>query len=599
MFCRQLVPISLLCLFSHLQSAEETAIFPLKDVKRGMTGEWRTVIAGTKIETFKLRVLGVQKNFAGPRRPVIICEALDEENKLSGPVAGMSGSPVYIKKKLLGAYAYGFMMSKQQAIIGVTPIAQMLEVVENYGAGEVTASRPAQPSPALIQHPIPAPQGLEDNSFPNLNPELQHIQQFLKPVPTPLFVSGFSARTLKEFEDDIATMGMDIVQAPTAGVGDKDESFDPPLVPGAPVAGVLMDGDFSISGVGTITWRKGNRILAFGHPFFQEGPVEIPMAGAEVLTVVRSVSKSFKLSNVGPIKGSIYQDRLTAIAGEIGRETPITKMSIHIQPQDGPKRTLTSKIFNHRRMSPTFCAMALMESINNSMDTENDQSFQVTSTLRIAGHEPLVFKNYGSNSSAVLGAARGVRSAFSQIVNNPFNTPMVEEVTFDVSIHNKIDYSVLKTVSLRSGNRPKAGDKVKLGLELAHHKADRETLVIEIPIPKGYSGERLVLFAGDAGSAKKIDLPANGEITSLDDIIDRLRIQYDNRLIHLKLLRRTRGLNLRGAILPELPPSVYEIYTSDTRGEIISNIRQTTIWETTIPVKGEFRGSYSFPLDIR
>jgi hypothetical protein len=158
---------------------------------------------------------------------------------------------------------------------------------------------------------------------------------------------------------------------------------------------------------------------------------------------------------------------------------------------------------------------------------------------------------------------------------------------------------VLKTVSLRSGNRPKAGDKVKLGLELAHHKADRETLVIEIPIPKGYSGERLVLFAGDAGSAKKIDLPANGEITSLDDIIDRLRIQYDNRLIHLKLLRRTRGLNLRGAILPELPPSVFEIYTSDTRGEIISNIRQTTIWETTIPVKGEFRGSYSFPLDIR
>jgi len=102
MFCRQLVPISLLCLFSHLQSAEETAIFPLKDVKRGMTGEWRTVIAGTKIETFKLRVLGVQKNFAGPRRPVIICEALDEENKLSGPVAGMSGSPVYIKKSCWG-----------------------------------------------------------------------------------------------------------------------------------------------------------------------------------------------------------------------------------------------------------------------------------------------------------------------------------------------------------------------------------------------------------------------------------------------------------------------------------------------------------------
>ena len=599
MFCRKLIPTFVLVLFSHLLCAEETEIFPLKDVKRGMTGEWRTVVSGTKIETFKLRVLGVQKNFAGPRRPVIICEALDEENKLSGPVAGMSGSPVYIKKKLLGAYAYGFMMSKQQAIIGVTPIAQMLEVVENYEAGELATKQPIQPSPALIHPQAPASPALDDHSFYSLNPELKHIQQFLKPVPTPLFVSGFSARTLKEFEDDLAIMGMDIVQAPAAGNRENNKDFDPPLVPGAPVAGVLMDGDFSISGVGTITWRKGNRLLGFGHPFFQEGPVEIPMAGAEVLTVVRSVSRSFKLSNVGPVKGSIYQDRLTAIAGEIGRETPSTKLSIHIHPQDGPKRTLTSTIFNHRRMSPTFCAMALMESINDSMDTENDQSFQITSTLLVEGYKPLIYKNYGSGSSGILSAARGIRTAFSQIVDNPFSTPMVEEVSFDIRIHNKIDYSVLKTVSLRSGNKPKEGDKVKLGLELAHHKADRETLIIEIPIPKGYSGERLVLFAGDAASAKKIDLPNNGEITSLNDIIDRLRIQNDNRLIHLKLLRSTRGLNLRGAILPELPPSMYELYTSDTRGEIISNIRQTSIWETTIPVKGEFRGSYSFPLDIR
>ena len=119
-----------------------------------------------------------------------------------------------------------------------------------------------------------------------------------------------------------------------------------------------MDGDFSIAGVGTITWREGDKLLGFGHPFLQDGAVSIPMAGAEILTVVQSVSRSFKLSNVGKIKGTIYQDRLTAIAGEIGRETPRTELSIQIQPANTPAYTLRSNVFQQPRMTPNFVAMA-------------------------------------------------------------------------------------------------------------------------------------------------------------------------------------------------------------------------------------------------
>ena len=595
MFCRQLIPtIAIWLVTLTTASAEETEVFPLKDVKRGLLGEWRTVVSGTKIETFKLRVLGVQQNFAGPRRAVIICEALDDDNKLSGPVAGMSGSPVYIKKKLVGAYAYGFMMSKEQAIIGVTPIEQMLEVAENYGPKEL-ASAPAR---------TVRPQGFgEAIAIPSQDPvrpgALDHIQQFLKPVPTPLFVSGFSARTLKHFEKDLASMGMEIVHAPASGPADQREGFDPPLVPGAPVAGVLMDGDFSMTGVGTITWRKGNRLLAFGHPFMQEGPVHIPMAGAEILTVVRSVSRSFKLSSVGPVKGMIYQDRLTAIAGEIGMEAPSTKVTIHIHPEIGPKRTLRSNLFCHKGRSPTLCAMALLESISGSMDTEAEQSFEVTSTLRIDGHDPLVYQDSGTGNAGVLKAALGLRSAFSQIVNNPYETPMVREVTFDVRIRNQVDYSILKSISLRTGSQPKAGGTVKVGLELAHHKAARETRILEVPIPKDYAGERLVLFIGDADAASGQDTPTSPDITGLDDILDGLRLRRDNRRIFIKLLRRSKGLALQGTSLPDLPASIQQIYSSDTRGELLRSIRQTTIWETSIPVQGEFQGSYSYPLDIR
>ncbi len=600
MLFRKILPLlsALVLSGSHLAAADDK-IFPLKDVKRGMLGEWRTVIAGTKIESFKLRVLGVQNNFAGPRRPVIICEALDDQNKLSGPVAGMSGSPVYIKNKLLGAYAYGFMMSKQQAIIGVTPIEQMLEVVENYGPGNGIAKNARVPSKALAQTPVEEKPDEANGGATGNQLDFKTIQSLLKPAPTPLFVSGFSARTLKHFEDDLAGLGVEILQAPTAGPAEEGEVFDPPLVPGAPIAGVLMDGDFSMAGVGTITWRKDNRLLAFGHPFFQEGAVEIPMAGAEVLTVVRSVSRSFKLSKVGPVKGSIYQDRLTAIAGEIGRETPCTKVTINIHPENAEKRTLRSNLFCQRRMSPMLCAMALMESISSSMDTELDQSFEVDTTLILDGHKPLVYQDFGNGSSGIMRAAMGLRSAFGKIVDNPFETPMVKEITFNVKIHNEVNYSILKKIGLRSGKRPRGGEKVKLELELAHYQSELEALTIEVPIPEGFSGERLVVFVGDADDASKIDLPSTGDVTSLEDILTRLRLKRDNRHVHVKLLKRSYGLNLRGAILPELPPSVYQLYTSDTRGEIVRPIRQTTIWETTIPVKGDFRGNYSFPLDIR
>ena len=577
-----LLPV--LFLLTHLLPAQDFEIYPLKDIKRGLMGEWRTVINGTQIEQFKLRVLGVQQNFAGPRRPVIICEALDDRNRLSGPVSGMSGSPVYIDGKLVGAYAYGFMMAKEQAIIGVTPIEQMLEVIDNYGPGKPTAAK----APA------------ESGTGPEPEPLTQDYLPFLKPLPTPLFVSGFSEKTLQHFAPELKKDGLEIMAAPSSGTASENAPvIDPPLVPGAPVAGVFMDGDFSIAGVGTITWRKDNKILGFGHPFLQDGAVEIPMAGAEILTVVRSISRSFKLSNTGPVKGTIYQDRLTAIAGEVGKETKRTELEIHIQPADTPSYTLKSNVFRHNSITPNLIAMAMAEAISQSMNTEAEQTFQVRSILEIPGHDPLVFQDTGSGSSGALRAAFQLRSAYSQLLNNPFETPTIPKIRFEVLIRNAEEYSILKKISLRSTNTPRDGQKAKIGLELAHYQKPPEIRTLEIPIPKGYSGQRLVLWVGDAASADEIDLPSTGDVTSLKDILTRLRYRKDNSQMHVKFIKATRGLNLHGGILTELPPSVYEIYNSDTRGEIIRTINTTTVWETQFPVEGFFKGSYSFPLDIR
>ena len=303
------------------------------------------VVSGTRIDSFPMEVVGVAENFIGPQRPVIICKGLDATNKLTGPVAGMSGSPVYIDGKLIGAYAYGFLYPKDQDLFGVTPIEDMLEVESNYPP----TSAPSGKSGLAQTEAGPAPRWTTSPVLAAGLPSLETLQSTMKPVPTPLFVSGISERTLARFKSRIEEQGLELMQAPS---GRATHDFDNDLKPGSAVSGVLMSGDFDFAGTGTVTWRHGNRILAFGHPFLQNGPIEMPMASAEILAVVQAVTRSFKLPNIGPVVGSIYQDRLTAIAGEIGRTSPTTHFELHLESVGGRERLFQGEMFEHERLPP-------------------------------------------------------------------------------------------------------------------------------------------------------------------------------------------------------------------------------------------------------
>ncbi|HEV2320167.1 MAG TPA: hypothetical protein VGV18_10485, partial [Verrucomicrobiae bacterium] len=317
------ITLALALSFAVLARANgSTPIMPLADIKPGMKGEWHTVVSGTRIDSFPMQVVGVANNFIGPGRPVIICEGLDATNKLTGPVAGMSGSPVYVDGKLLGAYAYGFVFPHDQDLFGVTPIEEMLEVEKyppaaNPWGNGLMAGAAAPGNPQWLAAPV---------AGANV-PPLTEMQSVFKPLPTPLFVSGISQRTLQMFGPELNKLGLQLMQAPS---GSADPVANTNLEPGAAVSGVLMSGDFDFAGTGTVTWRDGNRILAFGHPFMQSGPTEMPMATAEILTVVSSIEESFKLLNVGQVVGTIYQDRLTGIAGEVGRMPRTTHVQIDL-----------------------------------------------------------------------------------------------------------------------------------------------------------------------------------------------------------------------------------------------------------------------------
>ena len=570
-------------------------IMPLSDIQPGMKGEWHTVVSGTRIDSFPMEVVGIVQNFIGPQRSVIICKALDATNKFTGPVAGMSGSPVFINGKLIGAYAYGFLWPKDQALIGVTPIESMLEVETNYppaasrfaGAG---ANGSARLEAGTDPQWLVAPAG----DVPDL-PKPATLQSAMKPLPTPLFVSGISERVLQKFSSRLSALGIDVMQAPA---GRASHDINNELEPGSAVAGVLMSGDFDFAGTGTVTWRHGNRILAFGHPFLESGPTEMPMASAEILTVVQSVARSFKLSNTGPIMGTIYQDRLTAIAGEIGRKPNTTHFEVQLDAPDGRTRSFQGELFQNQMYSPIISAISLLESLYYTMESEQEQTIYLDTTLEIPGHEPIKLTDAASGEDGAFYLVIRELEMYGLLLDNPCEFPNVKSLTFHARLVDGWKSSRLDSLEMDQ-HELKPGDTLNAVIGLRDYRGKASSISVSVPIPANLRAAEVQLFVGDADAALRMDEPPRVPPQTLDQVLDRLRLTRSHQNICVKLLQTAPGLSLEGKKLPDLPPSVAAQFASPNSNTGKATLSRITLWETNFPAEGTFSGQITLPVRIK
>ena len=573
------------------RAADDMTIMPLSEIKPGMLGEWHTTVSGSRVDSFPMQVVGIAENFIGPQRPVIICKALDATNRFTGPVAGMSGSPVFIDGKLIGAYAYGFLWPKDQALIGVTPVEFMLEVETNY---------PPSAPPAVTNSPAPVeasaePQWLVAPAGDAAGlPSLPALQSAMKPLPTPLFVSGVSERTLQRFSSRLAALGLDVMQAPSG----RAHNIDNDPQPGQPLAGVLMSGDFDIAGTGTVTWRKGNRILAFGHPFLQSGPAEMPMASAEILTVVQSVQRSFKLSNTGPIIGTIYQDRLTAIAGEIGRKPNTTHFEALLETPGGKARHFQGEMFQNQRLTPTISAIALLESIEDTVESEEQQTMFMDFTMEIEGHKPVRLSEAASGEDPGYFLAIRQLELYRSLLQNPCEFPNVKSLMFHVRLVDGWKSSRLDSLEMdRDEVRP--GDSVNAVIGLRNYRGEPSSIPVSVPVPADLRVSQVQLFVGDADAALQMDEPPRVPPQTLDQVLDRIRLTRSHRNICVKLLQTAPGLSVEGKNLPDLPPSVAAQFASPNSNTGKATLNHITLWETNFPAAGTFSGQITLPVRIK
>ena len=361
LFCFAFSP-SLLAQKSNTAASDGLQLFPLEDIRPGLKGTAKTVFSGTQPEEFGVEILGVLPGFPGARQSAIIARLSGEKAEKTGVFAGMSGSPVFIDGKLVGAIAFTFPFSKEP-IAGITPIKQMIDLFNKGSENDngkpkepravsfsqlaSTDWKPNLPKPTVSSTSLLAPVTAD-------SPLLPLLGQQMTPIATPLVFSGISQEALAMFSPQLMASGL----LPVSGAGGSAPMT--PLAPhdkttfpfGSSISVQLVRGDYSLAAAGTVTMRDGDRIYAFGHPFLSLGSSDMPMSECSVVTVVPNINNSFKLSVPGQMVGAISQDRASGIFGLLGKSPKMIPVRINLHTSRDRTETYSYEIANDTFLTP-------------------------------------------------------------------------------------------------------------------------------------------------------------------------------------------------------------------------------------------------------
>ncbi|MDQ6758736.1 MAG: hypothetical protein M3Z32_02580 [Acidobacteriota bacterium] len=519
-----------------------TPIFPLKDIRPGQHGTGRTVFSGNKIEDFQVEILGVLENM-GPKQSVILARLSGGPLAQTGVLQGMSGSPVYIDGKLVGAVALAFTFAKDP-IAGIRPIEDMLPL----GA---PVPKQAQASAGLVR--LPSPMRAAANSAWGGAGALMDIA-------TPLSFSGFTAGALEHFAPELRQIGLEPRQGVSSGGHIPPKLGDPSLLhPGDMITVQLLSGDMSIGADGTVTAIDGKQIFAFGHRFLAVGGTELPFARANVITVLPNLSASFKISSALEWMGSITEDRSTSVYGELGRRAATVPLSITLHGARHSPFIYNMEMVNDRVLSPFIVQMAVYSAMEATERTLGMGSFAVHGEIRFgAGVPSLRLDNtYAGDFNVPLQAALGVSTPLAYAMGSGFDALKIRGIalTIDASERKRI-FQVDQIAVSKRDFRP--GDTVELTVTLAGENGTELVRTVKYAIPAGASSGTLQFTVADASSTnlseyQQLLSAAPKSPTQLIAFLNSLR---PNTNAYVRVSRTDPSFQVQGTELPNPPPSV-------------------------------------------
>ena len=566
----------------------------VEEVRAGMTGVGYTVVRGTEPEEFGVEILGVLDNIQ-PKQALIIARLSGLGLERSGVAAGMSGSPVYVDGKLVGAVAYRLGAFATEPIAGITPIDNMLRLAES------EATRPEAAAGASAGAGMVAAAA---DLMRGRTPEMATLQPAvgaagIAPILTPVSIGGAHPEVVRRLGPLFAAMGWQ----PTLGGVSQNPRLSGPLKPGSAVAAQLMRGDLSLTATGTVTWVDGERVLAFGHPFMQGGNVDFPMVGAEVLMVINSMADSQKLTAAGTqVIGSIRQDRLAGILGVVGPPPPMIPVRIGIQGA-GVEEELSFEMLTDKSLSPTLLFLGLANGLQSVGALLGDSALQVAGELRLDPELGAVRIDnlFSSPGQAYFPLSQTITSIYEQLYDNPFEPIEVRSVDLEITMRSDRRVAEITRVwADRTDVRP--GDELTVTVWLKPYRQPETDIEIGLRIPDGLAPGPLTLQVGDAALFSQEQSRPGPELyppQSIGQLIEKLNKTRPSDRVYYRLSRPDAGAFYGGRPMPSLPPSVLEVLTGgNTSGETVA-LRNTVLAEGAEQVEYVVSGEHRIELNVR
>lgn len=563
----RLLPAFLLLTLGLGAQPARAPLMPLDELQPGMKGEVWTVFKGRQPESFGVQVTGVLRNALGPGKSMILCELTDPRVQAMGAVAGMSGSPLYIDGRLAGVLAYQIQRFETVRHAGFTPISDMLEV----------SSLPA-PRGGFSPTPIPVKGERGERSL---------LDGEIKPLTPSFSAGGLSPLVSSLLAPQFESLGLSF----NALGGSFDSTTEPAapaeppaLQPGGVVAVALAVGDITIAGTGTVSHVDGSHVLAFGHPMMSLGATELPMASAEVVTILPSQLNSIKVSNTGEIIGAFSQDRLSGIYGEIGRTPAMVPIEISF-PTRQNRRSLHFKVARHEQVLPVIAATGLAQAVNGSNESGFTRGFRVTVNVDFPGMEPV-------SVSQIYPGPQGFNQGLADLVGNlslwlfnPYERIFPERIQFAVEDTPETPQGILEQFQV-SRTRAFPGEHVDLTLGWRGYQRPAATELIGLDIPRSWAGKDLEVIVTTGPALDDLtDRPrtvAAAQLRGFEDYISALRAMRRSDGLYVAVVEKTRLFTDRRDSTAEMPGSLERIARAADEARFQRRDALIPLWEQHI-----------------
>jgi hypothetical protein len=544
----------------------------VEEVRAGMKGQGRTVMKGTKVENFQAEVLGVLKN-TSPGRDMVLCRLSGLGLEKTGVIAGMSGSPVYLEGKLLGAVAYAWAYGKEP-IAGVTPFSQMHGFVEAYERRDVAEQ--SKPSRVGLATPLLIGGQTFDSVTVSENPDAEPAGDdgpWMRPLRTPLAASGFSEHSLKLLRERCGGAGLLPVQGGAAPAQIAEEEKDTPLEPGGPLAVSLISGDFDLSGIGTVTHIEGNRVYGWGHPFMGLGNCQFPLMTGYIHTIYPRQTVSFKMGSPLRTVGVINADVSTGIAGWLGKKPELLPVRMTVSlGQKGPARTFNVQVVRQRSLLPGLVFTALTNSVDMEGELPEELTAELTARVELEGHEPLMLKDTFSGVSGGRTPAAlytPIASLLQMLVYDPYQPIRITRVECETEIMPGRRTADIEAVELDSDTYA-PGDKVRATALLRPFRGELCRIPVELKLPADLpEGSYTATLCDDQNRARLAlrDDPTLANPHSTRALLDAVQLQLGVKRTNLVLRVPVgaTGVAVGGRSLPKLPGSMVEVLGNGRR----------------------------------